>query len=261
MEFVNLAADLGCQHISTGLASFAFGVHDYPQFSLREDAALRKEMVRAMQDRGVSISLGEGIMVRAGGDVRDLEGDLDLFCELGANRINAVSMDPDLGRTFDQLAVVAEMGGARGVEVTTEFAPVLTVNNLQTALAAVRHVNQPHFKLLIDTMHLVRSGSGAADIAALDLALIGYVQICDALREPVIPDYFEESMYERMVPGEGGLGLKEIVAALPHDRVFALEVPLRGAAKAGAGPHERLGKCVEAVRRLLAETATSTEGE
>ena len=253
VAFVNLAADLGCQHISIGLISHGYNPHGYAPWSLREDASLRREMKAAMADRGVSISLGEGLGVRPGGDVRDQVSDLDLMCELGVTRINMVSMDPDLGRSFDQYAVLAEMAAERGVESTTEFAPELTVADLPTALAAVRHVNRPDFRLLIDTMHLVRSGGSAADVAALDPELIGYVQLCDAPLTPRFSTYFEEAMYERLPPGAGELRLTEVVRALPRDRVFALEVPLRSEADAGIGPHERLGKCVEAARKLFAE--------
>ena len=253
VEFVNLAADLGCQHISTGLISFGYNPHGYAPFSLRDDKALRREMIAAMHDRGVSISLGEGLAVRPGGDVRGHADDLDIMCELGIKRINTVSMDPDLGRSFDQFGILAEMAAARGVETTTEFAPALAVPDLPTALAAVRHVDRPDFRLLIDTMHLVRSGSGPADIAALDPDLIGYVQLCDAPLKPRYDSYMEEAMFERMAPGTGELGLLEIMAALPRDRVFALEVPLRSEAAAGIGPHDRLGKCVEATRKLLAQ--------
>ena len=253
VEFVNLAADLGCQHISAGLYSFGYNPHGYAPYSLKDDPALRREMVAAMADRGVSISLGEGLGVRPGGDVRDQAHELDLMCELGVRRINMVSMDPDLGRTFDQYAMLAEMAAERGVESTTELAPGLTVADLPTALAAVRHVNRPDFRLLIDTMHLVRSGSTAADIAALDPDLIGYVQLCDATLKPRFDTYFEEAMYERMAPGTGELGLLEVVKALPRDRVYGLEIPLRTEAAAGIGPHERLGKCVEAARSLFAQ--------
>jgi sugar phosphate isomerase/epimerase len=253
VEFVNLAADLGCRHISTGLTGIDYNPHAYPRFSLRDNATLRREMIAAMSDRGVSISLGEGLTVRPGGDVRHYANDLDVMCELGVRRINTVSMDPDLDRSFDQFAVLAGMAAERGVETTIELAPGLTVADLQTALAAVRHVGRPDFRLLVDTMHLVRSGSGPADIAALDPDLIGYVQICDAPRKARFSTYFEEAMFERMAPGTGELGLTDLVAALPHDRVFALEVPQRSLAEAGVGPRERLGKCLEATRRLLAQ--------
>jgi len=200
-----------------------------------------------------NISLGEGLTIRPGVRARDYIGDLDLFHELGVRRINTASMDPDRIRTFDEFAMLAEMAAERGIVTTTEFAPSLTVADLPTALEAVRHVGRPDFRLLIDTMHLVRSGSGAHDIAALDPALIDYIQVSDASLHPRFESYFEEAMFERMVPGEGELGLRDLFTVLPADRVYAIEVPLRTQAKAGIGPRERLGKCVEATRRLLAE--------
>src|SRR5579862_6800880 len=92
LEFVNLVADLGCNCISTGLS----GMPGYTPFSLRDDKALRREMIAVMRERGVSISLAEGCIVRPGRDIRDMAGDFDIFRELGAERINTVSMDPDL---------------------------------------------------------------------------------------------------------------------------------------------------------------------
>jgi sugar phosphate isomerase/epimerase len=254
VEFVQLANALGCQHISTGLTGFAFGVHDYPIYSLRDDAPLRREMIAAMRDTGVSISLGEGCTIRAGGRARDYAHDLDLFAELGTPRINTVSMDPDFTRTCDEFAGLAEMCATRGLRITTELAPSLTIKDLPTALAALKHIGRPEFRLLIDTMHITRSGSRPADIAALDPALIDYVQICDAPRVPAITSYFEESMFERMVPGEGELGLRDWLRVLPKDRVYALEVPQRSAALAGKNAHERLGACVAGLRKLFAET-------
>lgn len=252
VDFVNLAADLGCQHISTGLTGFDYQVHPYPPFSLRDDPGLRREMMAAMEDRGVSISLGEGLTIREGIEASGYAGDLDVFHGLGVRRVNTVSMHPDLDHSFDEFAVLAEMAAERDMELTIEFVPSLTVGDLPTALAALRHVGRANFRLLIDTMHLVRSGAGPADIAALDPDLIGYVQLCDAPREPRFESYFEESMFERMVPGTGDLGLRELVAVLPPDRVYSLEIPLRSEAKAGLGPRERLEKCVRAARSLLA---------
>lgn len=253
VQFVELAADLGCRYISSGLSQVGYNPHGYPKAVLREEPALRREMVAAMRDRGVSISLGEGFGVRPGVDVRALTGDLDLMCELGVRRINVISLEPDLPRTFDQFGVLAEIAAARGVETTTEFAPGLAVADLPTALAAVRHVGRPDFRLLIDTMHLARTGSTPADLAAVPQDLIGYVQLSDATRAPRFATYMEEAMYHRMVPGEGELPLREFLAILPRDLPIGLEIPQRTLAEAGVGPHERLGRCVAAARAMLAE--------
>jgi sugar phosphate isomerase/epimerase len=247
VEVVNLVADLGCNCISTGLS----GMPGYASFSLRDDKGLRREMRAAMRDRGVSISLGEGCIVRPGHDLRDMAADFDILQELGAERINTVSMDPDLDRSLDQFGVLAEMSAARGMESSIELCPVLTINSLTSAVAAVRHVGRKDFRLLLDTMHLGRSGATAAEIAALDPAMIGYVQLCDAPLEPANPNYMDEATFDRMVPGEGELPLREYLSAMPAGLVVSLEVPSRTLAAAGLSVRERLERCVKAARALM----------
>ena len=253
VQFVNLAADLGCRYIAIALTPMSYNPHGYPRWSLRDDPALRREMIAAMHDRDVAISLCEGFGVRVGGDVREYASDLDLLRELGVCRINAASSDRGLQRTFDQFAHLAEMADALGIETTIEIGPG-PISNLPAALAAVRHVGKPNFRILIDTMHFVRSGSGASDIAALDASVIGYVQLCDVPLRSKHSSYMEEALYERMVPGTGELPLLDILTALPEDVVIGLEVPQRSLAEAGVGPHERVARCVEAARGLLSRT-------
>ena len=250
VQFVDLAADLACPYISTALVPMPYNPHGYPRWSLRDDAALRREMLAAMRTRGVSISLCEGFGVRPNSDVNEYAADLDILCELGVRRINVASSDRDVSRTFDQFAKIAAMADALGIETTIEIGPG-PVPNLRSALAAVRHVANPNFRLLIDTMHFVRSGSGAGDIAALDPNLIGYVQLCDVPLVSKHATYMEEALYERMAPGTGELPLLDILAALPPQVVLGIEVPQRSLADAGVGPYERVGRCVEATRNLL----------
>lgn len=259
VEFVNLAADLDCQHISTIVQGQPLVPLDFPPFSLK-DAALRKELLAAMNDRGVSISLGDGFLVLPGADMRNFCSDLDVLAELGVPRINVVSLDPDLRRTFDQFAALTELGAQRNIETDVEPVPGLTIGDLPTALVALDDVGRPDFRLLIDTMHLVRSGSSAADLSALDPQHIGYAQLNDTTLQPRIDNYMEEAMYERMVPGEGELPLRDILSVLPPDIVIELEVPRRSLALAGVSPIDRLRPCVDAARRLLAERSAKSSG-
>jgi sugar phosphate isomerase/epimerase len=252
VDFVNLAGDLGCPHIATGLTAIPYNPHGYPLFSLRDDPALRRQMIAVMRDRGVSISLGEGLVVREGVDMGDRGADLAIMAELGVRRVNTVSLDPDPARTVDQIGMLAELAAAAGIETTLEFGPTLAIPDLPSALDAVRQVGRSDCKLTVDTMHLVRSGSGLDDLRALDPAVFGYVQLSDVPLVARTPDYMDEAMFERMAPGTGELPLLGILAALPRDLVVGLEVPLRSEAEAGVGPRERLGRCVDAARALLA---------
>src|SRR5262249_30702809 len=146
-----------------------------------------------------------------------------------------------------------EMASERGIQTTTEFAPGLTVADLPGALEVIRQIDRPDFKLLIDTMHLIRSGSSPRDLAAVDPDLIAYVQLSDAPRVGQLSNYQLEAMTERRIPGQGELPLLEILKVVPRDRVISLEVPMLSQAKAGVGPHERLRPAIAVLKIWLAQ--------
>jgi sugar phosphate isomerase/epimerase len=255
VEFVDLASDLGCRHISVVVQGQELLPLGYRPFSLKDDE-LRRDLLAAMNHHGVTITLGDGFLVLPGAEMGTFCADLDVLAELGVPRINVVSLDADLSRTFDQFAALTDLAAQRSIQTNVEPVPGLTVGDLPTALAAKEHVGRDDFKLLIDTMHLVRSGSSAVDLAALDPNHIGYAQLCDTTLQARSDNYADEAVFERMVPGEGELPLREILAVLPPDVVIELEVPRRSLALAGVSPIDRLRPCVEAARRLLSEAST-----
>jgi sugar phosphate isomerase/epimerase len=259
VEHVKLAAELGCVAISTGLTGLpssmmaAMGHADfnlYDPWSLEDDPALVREMKAAMVDTGVYISLGEGFRVRDDGDVRDREAGLDLMADLGARRINAVSMERDMARTYDQLGALADMVIERGMLFTVEFAPANTISNLADALAAVDHIGRGRCHILLDSMHFFRSGGTVDQIKDLDPELIGYAQLADAPLVSAYSTYLPEAMFDRMVPGTGEFPLRDFIAALPADCEIGLEVPRIADLKAGMSPRDHAASVVAAARRL-----------
>ena len=101
-------------------------------------------------------------------------------------------------------------------------------------------------------MHLARAGLGPKDLAALPPDTIGYAQLCDAKFAFTQESYMNEARFERLVPGDGELPLADIVATLPSDIVLGLEIPMLSEAQAGVDAVRRIGRCVEATRKLLA---------
>ena len=256
VEHVRLAGELGCVSISTGLSGLPLAQFGYPNFapypawSLEHDAALRREMKAALRDTGVHIGLAEGFRARPDADLRDRAAALDIVADLGALRVNAVSMEPDLARTYDQLAVLAEMVKARGMKFTIEFAPPNAINTLSSAVEAVNHVGRGHSQILLDAMHFFRSGATLSDISKLEPSLIGYAQLCDAPMISKAGSYMQEAMFSRMVPGTGELPLKEWIAALPMDLEIGIEVPMIAQLQAGLSPRDHAALVVAAARRL-----------
>jgi sugar phosphate isomerase/epimerase len=253
VEFVRLAAELGVRNIGMALEPMpGFNPQDYPAWSLRADRALRRDMAAAMADTGVRISLGEGLVVFPDKDMSDYAHDLEAMAELGVTRLNTLSFDPDIPRSIEQFAKLADMAAPAGMEVMLEFTPSKKIADFSMALDAQRQVGRDNVKVLVDTMHFARSGSSLDALAAADPARIGYVQLCDSTRDGEgFAGYTDEAIYERQSPGRGELPLREILAALPRDLIYSLEVPLRRQAEAGVGPHERLRAALDDARRLL----------
>jgi sugar phosphate isomerase/epimerase len=252
VEFIELAADLGCGWVGMGLSpSGSFNPHGYRDWSLREDARLRRETRDALAATGVRIGILEGFAVAPGKDPHAYERDLDLLVEIGGERINVVSLDKDLQRSIEGFAIFADMAAERGLQVSAEMGSLGPIGQIETALSAVRAVDKDNFTLLADAMHVFRLGSTIGQLATVPAGLIGYAQLCDAPWAPRFSTYIEEAMYERMAPGDGELPLCEFIRCLPVDIVVSLEIPMRALAQKGVGPRERLTPSVVAARSLL----------
>jgi sugar phosphate isomerase/epimerase len=252
VEFVKLAADLGCQHISIAPAPFTANPHNYPLWSLREDKTLRQELAASLRDNNITLSLGEGFLLRPGTDIAAAAADMDLLQELGAPIVNIVCLEPDHPRAIAELASFAELAGARGMKATLEMMPFMPLGSLAQAAAAINETGSKNLGLLLDSMHIFRSGATVADIAALDPATIFYAQLCDVPLVSKYASYGEEARDNRLPPGQGELPLREFIAALPPHLMLGQEIPMLDAAQSGLGPRERLAPAVQATRALAA---------
>ena len=249
VPFVELAAELGCAAITLGIP-VTCNPENYPAYSFA-DKTLQREVKAALRANGVTLHASEGYFVLPGVEAAAYADNMDIARELGATCVNMLSMDPDMDRTLDQFAILAEMAAARGMTSSVEFVAGLTIGTIAAGVAAVRHVGRPDFKLVVDTMHVGRSGGTAAELAAIDPATIGYIQICDCTIVPQ-EDAAYEVTYDRMRPGAGELPLRDMLAALPRAPLIGIEVPQRRLAEAGVSARERLAACVDATRAVLA---------
>lgn len=257
VDYVKLAAKLGCSHISIALAPSGENPHRYPLWSLRDDSQLRHDFRSALAHHGIKLSVGEGFLIWPDTSEDAFKADLDLMAELGVPIANVVSLDPDVERTQATLDQFAGQAQIRGMSSTLEFMPGLPISNLKAAHDLIQAINNPYLRLLIDSMHLYRSGLNpaeiAADIAALSPDAIGHIQICDVpLPSNNTLSYADEARYERLAPGAGNLPLRDLLHALPRNRVIGLEVPELHKAQANIGPEQRLEASVAALRSLLA---------
>ncbi|MFN3470418.1 MAG: sugar phosphate isomerase/epimerase family protein [Novosphingobium sp.] len=180
---------------------------------------------------------------------------IDVGAQLGAANVLCVSSHPDPARTAAELDALCRHAQGSGLRVALEFGIFTEVKTLRAALAILDTIDNPAKALLIDPIHVDRSGSAIADIAALDPALLPYAQFCDAPAERPDPADFDAVIRDaidlREQCGEGALPLAALYHALPAG--IPLSIELRSAVLRDAFPHPalRASAVAEATRRWL----------
>ena len=103
---------------------------------------------------------------------------------------------------------------------------------------------------MVDALHLSRSNASPIDVKGYDPALFSYLHLCDAAETPpAAAELRNEARGGRLYPGEGGLRLKDFLAAFPSATPVAIEAPSQ--ARSHLSPKERAGLAMTATRSLL----------
>src|SRR5512139_1540654 len=92
VDLVHLAADLDCQFIGTVPAPIEYNPEGFAPWNLLEDVGLRRNLKAALEERGVELLFADGNAFLPGVEAREsLAPNLDLFHELGVQRVNSIS--------------------------------------------------------------------------------------------------------------------------------------------------------------------------
>lgn len=213
----------------------AFGVRIEPD-EWTDDRA--KELKRRADGDGLVILDAEVVWIRETAISPALFRLIDLAAIIGAQNLLVVSSDPDESATAEKFARLCEHAGPTGIPVSLEFGRFTKIPDIHAASRIIATANQPNARLLIDPLHLSRSGGLPADVAAVPRRLFSYAQFCDAVAQRPDPEDFDairtEALDGRCLPGEGALPLAELLDALPA--ALPLSVELRAAALRDAFP-------------------------
>jgi len=250
-ELVDIAAQAGFGAISPmmGLSRGS----DLPVVPLRAGDPDTLAMARALKDSGVFINNADGFTLSAGTVMDDLRAAVDLMAEMGARGLVTLVFDSDRARAFDNYCQLRDWAQAAGLTLLLEFTALSQIGSLREALAWIDRAGGDNLAVLVDLMHLNRSGETPADVAALAPGVVRGAQLCDGRREVTAEEYLDQAMNERMVPGEGEYPVVEFLAALPRDLVIGLEIPLRQHIAAGESHLDRARRVLAATRAALAQ--------
>ena len=250
-DLVTVAATAGFRSIGIRLtATPSVGVPPYDM--LREGPMLRETLTR-MADTGVRVLDTEFLRFEPEQPVAVPEGFLEVSARLGARYVLVMSAEPEETRTLDRFADLCDRAAAFGLEVCLEFAIYTGVRTLAHAAEMVARSKRANAFVLIDALHFSRSGGLPSHVAQVDPKLLRYAQICDAgpdrPRPDDTPSLIREARTGRLLPGDGVLPLRDLVAALPPDLPLAIEAPDRTTAHLPA--LERAQRAYRAMTALL----------
>lgn len=156
---------------------------------------------------------------------------LDAAGALGAQFVLTVSQDDDRERTQRSLEALCDRAEPLRVAIGLEYMVFTSIPRLVDAHALAVATGRPNIGVLVDVLHLARSGGTAAELNGPSGTRIGYLQVCDApAAGPAdiagmadIVGVADEARHRRRMPGEGELPLVELLTAL-GDRLEDLPV-------------------------------------
>ena len=250
-ELVVAAAGAGFRAVGIRLtAPPSVGV---PPYDILSDGPLLRDTLARLKETGISVLDTEFLRFEPDRPVGIPEGFLEISARLGARHVLVMSAEPDEARTLERFGDLCDRAAPYGLRVGLEFAVYTGVRTLAHAVRMVGRANRANASVVVDALHFSRSGGLPAHIAGVDPSLFPYAQICDASADmpgPTdSPALIREARTGRLLPGEGVLPLRDLVAALPPDLPLAVEAPSRATADLPAA--ERARRAYRALAALL----------
>ena len=247
-----------------GFRAITLWPHDYRR--AREAGLGDAELRRILADHGVAVADLDPLLTWLPSEreaaARSIAGAASeeefyrIADALGARSLNicqGFGTSVDLDAAVEALRGVCERAAAHGLLVTLEFLPWSGIPDAATALEIVRRADHPAATVMVDTWHHFRGSCDMAQLRAIPAAKVGSVQINDAPARPGA-DLVQESLEERLLPGEGEMPLVEMLAILDEIGAHApIGVEVFSKALDALPPIEVGRRAGAAARRVLAK--------
>ena len=187
---------------------------------------------------------------------------LEVGQQLGASILNVVGTDSNLDRFRDNLGVLVQDAQNFGIRPSMEPISYQALSSFETARKIAAETGAG---IMVDTLHVFRSGTQLSVLAELPPNVVTVIQLCDGLwAEPTeldesvamplgqsvggAPREFEARAYRR-IPGAGEFPLNKVLELFPEAPV-SIEVPDVRAVRA-AGLEAHLTNCIASTRALI----------
>jgi sugar phosphate isomerase/epimerase len=189
-----------------------------------------RDVANLLRAEGMRLNDVEFIQLTPDIDIPSFRPMLEAASDLGAASVTVSGDDVDQPRLTANFAALCDLAHPLGLRIDLEFMRWRVVGNLQAAVTIVRNAGKPNGAILVDALHLHRSGGTPADLRALPPGTVRAAQLCDA--GATIPgtdaDMIAEAREGRLPPGDGVLPLHDLLNTLPASIPLSVEMPMAG---------------------------------
>ena len=224
LELIDAAAAGGFTHVGLRIVP---PVPDPAWHSIVGDQQAERAIKQRLAATGVKVLDVEAFWMEPDFSAQGCRPAFALGAALGARYLVVICDDPQRSRAIDNFASLCALAAKFELKPALEFIPYTHVARLADALQIVQAVRSANAGLLIDLLHLSRSGASPADLSRVPPGLVHFAHLCDAPSAiPATTDKLRrEARGERLYPGEGELPIAAFLAALPPGTPVAVEAP------------------------------------
>jgi len=223
-QLVEIAARTGYEYASVRITRVT---ESEPLYDLARDASLMRETRARLAGTGIKVHDVELFRMDAVTQAEQFARELEAAARLGAKRIIAQLPDPDRARAVDRFGKLCDMAEPYGIFVGLEFVHWTETGTLSAAASILKSAARPNAGILIDMLHMGRSNSSMEELRTLPREWFRFAHVCDAEKEvpPTMERILHTARDERLFPGEGSIDVRGILACLPPDIPYSLEIP------------------------------------
>jgi len=216
-ELVSVAAAAGYSHVGLRLVPVAGQPHVHPL----DETALE----RRLADTGVRVLDVEVFRLQPATGVADFEEAIAVAARLGASQLLVHGADAEPARLVDNFGRLCDLAAHYRLAANIEPMQWVEISTVAKAKRVIDQAGRKNGAVLVDAIHFFRADNRLDDLRGLPQ---NYLQFCDARpeRPAEMNELIRQARGDRLPPGEGGLDLRGLLAAVPRDLPLSLEVPL-----------------------------------
>lgn len=175
-QLIDLALDNDFDHVSFRMYR---SVPEEAETDLIDDPSQIRSLRKRVTSTGLKVLGTETVRLDGNRPVIFWDRLLQTSADIGAQTVMVQILDADRTRAIEDFGLLCDRAAALGLRLDLEFIPWTPLAGLADACEMLDSVTSDDVGILVDFLHVARSGSQPEQIAALPPERLRWVQVCD----------------------------------------------------------------------------------